>query len=167
MEPRTAQIVSNAYEFVQTALSRAGITDNFLAELAREGMSAFNQKIITDQNGNIIDVVNMPDWRNRHAFWRDILMAKKILGSELTANVQAGGLFIFSNDAGRMVSSHPPACTCDDCIKAWEEKSRQLRRISENAAAIDTTAETVETQAENAETTSNGIDEESEDFSDR
>ena len=56
---RVGQIAREG-NFVNIALSNAGIDDAFLAELAKEGMGAFTQKIITDNDGNIIDVVNIP-----------------------------------------------------------------------------------------------------------
>jgi hypothetical protein len=124
--------------FVQTALSRAGITDDSLATLAREGMEAFNQKIITDQDGAIVDVVNMPDWRNRHAFWRDILMVKKLLGSDAESLAGgSGGLVIITPDAAKVSTGHPPACICEDCRVAWETKAKHLRVATMRETAID------------------------------
>jgi hypothetical protein len=125
---RVGQIVSHANQFVQTALVKAGITDDRLAEIAAAGMDAFFQKIITDNDGAIIDVINQPDWKSRHAFWRDILMVKKLLGND-TENAAggSGGLVIITPDAARVQTGHPAACVCDECRVQWEEKARHLR----------------------------------------
>jgi len=126
--------------FVQTALAAAGITDESLATLAKEGMEAFNQKIITDQDGAIVDVVNMPDWRNRHAFWRDILMVKKLLGNDAESSaIGSGGLVIITPDAAKVSTGHPSACVCEDCRVAWQEKARHLRAstVRENAIIVE------------------------------
>lgn len=123
-------------DFVQMALSSAGISDKFLAELAKEGMGAFLQRIITDRDGNIIDVVNMPDWKARHNFWRDVLLAKKILGQDSESNaLGSGGLIVITPDNAKVLPGHPPACVCEKCVLAWEEKTSYLRRnaIKENA----------------------------------
>jgi hypothetical protein len=125
---RTGQLVSNANNFVQTALLKHGITDDRLAEIASAGMDAFFQKIITDNDGAIVDVINQPDWKSRHAFWRDILMVKKLLGNDSeNAAGGSGGLVIITPDAARVQTGHPAACVCDECRVQWEEKARHLR----------------------------------------
>lgn len=161
MSPAQAETAMRENSFVSTALRKAGITDEFLATLAREGMSAFNQKIITDKMGNIVDVVDMPDWRNRHAFWRDILMAKKILGSEIDSAVQ-GGLVIITNDAARTVSGHAPTCLCESCVAAWNQKAHAIQRRAMRETAIELAPTTLE-----PETTTNSGQDDTEDYSDR
>ena len=141
MDPRRAQQVSQAEGFVQGALSRAGITDDKLAQIAAEGLDAALQRIITDRDGRIIDVVNVPDWKSRHAFWADLLRVKKILGGENNdGGMGSGGLIIITPDSAKVLPGHPPACVCDACKLAWEEKTQHLRRAANREAAILTSA---------------------------
>lgn len=133
---RQGQMIAEANNFVQQALSSVGITDSKLAEVAAAGLEAAMQKIITDRDGRIVDVVNTPDWRNRHAFWSDLLRIKKILGADTETGGGSGGLIIITNDAAKVLPGHPPACTCDSCKIAWEEKYAHLRRAAVRDSTI-------------------------------
>lgn len=147
-------------DFVQTALSKHGITDDRLASVASEGLDATLQRIVTDRNGEIIDVVNVPDWKSRHAFWADLLKVKKILGSDADTS-QHGGLVIITPNAARVVEGHPATCTCDTCIAAWQSKARELQRLAMRETAIELTPTALPPT-----TTNSGADED-EDYSDR
>lgn len=123
-------------DFVQSALARAGITDDKLAQVAAEGLEAKNYRYLTDRDGNIVDVIEMPDHQNRHRFWRDLLMVKGYLGSD-REQVASGGLMIIVPEQARVVKGHPPTCTCDECIKAWNDRTREMSARALKAMTID------------------------------
>lgn len=141
-------------DFVETSLKNAGIDNTKLAEVAAAGLDAAAQRIVTDRDGNIIDVINVPDWKSRHAFWSDLLKVKKILGGENEFGSGGGGLIVISPDAAKVLPGHPPACVCDECKLAWETKASHLRKAAIRDAeiaraqlpqdAIDVDAEEVE-----------------------
>jgi hypothetical protein len=134
----TAAKALTGSDFVRGALSRAGIDDDKLATVAAEGLDAKHTKILTDRDGNAVDAIEMPDYKSRHAFWRDILMAKGVLGNDRDSQGGgSGGLIIVAPEAAIVVEGHPPACTCDECIEAWNEKMKVLADRAAREMAVD------------------------------
>ena len=137
-------------ESLQAALDRAGITDEKLFEVAGEGLDAFLTRILTDKNGNVTDTIKIKDFHAIHKFWRDLLMVKGYLGREEPQQQASGGLIIIANDAAKVVPGHSETCMCDECIAAWEEKTKELRQLELKRHAIE--AEIIETAPDGAPT---------------
>ena len=123
-------------DLVQDALERNGITDDRLYELAQNALDAKNYKVITDSDGNVIETVAIPDWQNRHRFWRDLLAVKGHLGSDREM-AATGGLMIIVPDQARVVPGHPPACNCEQCIAAWNERTKKISQQALRSMARD------------------------------
>jgi|SRR5579885_407997 hypothetical protein len=136
MDPSQAQRQVRRDGTVIEAFERAGITDDRLAQVAAEGLEAKQIKLIADRDGRVIDAIDMPDHKNRHAFWRDILMAKGVLGRDREDTVAGGGLIIIAPQEVSVVPGHPPACTCQECIDAWNEKTKLLQERATRAMAV-------------------------------
>lgn len=156
-----------AGDLVQAALLKNGITVELLDEVGLDGLRAEIQKIYTDQDGKITDVINFKDHHARHKFWRDYnLMFGRLGREEANGGTGGGGLIIITPDAAKVSTNHSPACICDDCKTAWEEKARHLR-----VAAIRERAITIESSpvipAPAPQEFSPPDDEEENDFSDR
>lgn len=153
-------------DFVRTALVRAGITDDKLAAVAAEGLDAKNTKLVFDRDGNVVDAIELPDHQNRHRFWHDILTAKGVLGEKHESGGGGGGLIIIAPEAARVLPGHPPACTCDECIALWNEKTKHLQARAARAMAVD--AEIIENPKPLPESLDAPEDDfETDDFSDR
>jgi hypothetical protein len=142
IEPRTAQLKAKESNFVQSALEKVGITDDKLAEVAARGLDAKIVKIITDRDGNVIDAIEQHDTKGQHLFWRDILMTKGILGNDRDSQVASGGLIIIAPNEATVIEGHSPACVCEKCLAAWNEKTKVLSRNASRAMTVD--AEIVE-----------------------
>jgi hypothetical protein len=123
-------------DFVQSALVKAGITDDKLFSLGAQALEAESTKLITDSDGNIVEAIKLPDWQNRHRFWRDLLMVKGHLGSEREMPA-TGGLMIIVPDQARVVAGHPPACSCQECAAAWNERTKEFQQRAMRSMAID------------------------------
>lgn len=145
IDPSTAQGKTRAGkldESVHAALLRAGITNDRLFAVASEGLDAKSTRLVTDKDGRVVDAIEFPDHQNRHRFWRDLLMVKGYLGREDTSQVPSGGLIIIAPDAAKVVPGHVETCMCEECIAAWDEKTKELRLLEEKRNAND--AELVE-----------------------
>ena len=127
---------------VQSSLEKNGITLDLLDEVGREGLKAESQKLIFDEDGNVADAIAMPDHHARHKFWRDYNMMHGRLGSDRDSQVASGGLVIIAPNEATVVTGHSPACVCEECIAAWNEKTKILSRNASRAMAVD--AEIVE-----------------------
>jgi hypothetical protein len=127
---------------VQSSLEKNGITLDLLDEVGREGLKAESQKLIFDDEGNVADAIAMPDHHARHKFWRDYNMMHGRLGNDRDSQVASGGLVIIAPQEAMVVKGHPPTCVCEECILAWNEKTKVLSRNASRAMAID--AELVE-----------------------
>lgn len=136
IDPSQAQRQIRRDESIQAALARAGITDAKLFELAAEALAAENVRLITNRDGNLTDAISFPDWLARHKFWQDLLKVKGFLGRE-EPPAPVGGLIIIAPDAAKVLPGHAATCMCQECIAAWDEKTKELRRLEARRSAID------------------------------
>ena len=110
---------------IETALARVGITEERLAEVASEGLNAEFVRYFA-QDGEVTDERRDRDWKSIHAFWRDLLMVKKYLGSDREdANAAPGGLMII-NGSVQINTRHKAGCQCEECVSAWEAQARDV-----------------------------------------
>jgi hypothetical protein len=133
----TAARAMKGNDFVAGALSRAGIDDDKLATVAAEGLEAKFVKILTDREGQVTSKIETPDYTSRHLYWRDVLMAKGILGNDRESQGSGGGLIIIAPEAASLVEGHPPTCICQECIDAWNVKHKSLSERALREMAVD------------------------------
>ena len=69
-------------------------------------------------------------------------MAKGILGNDRDSSNNGGGLIIIAPQEATVDTGHPSTYVCQECIDAWNEKTKVLARTAAKAMAVD--AEIVE-----------------------
>jgi len=136
MDPSQAQRQIKRDKRVTEILERVGITDEKVFGVYSEGMDAKETRLIV-RDGEVKDAVEVPDWHARHKFARDLLMVQGHLGNDRDSGAGGGGLIIIAPEVARVVPGHPAACVCDECIAAWNEKTKTLSAQAERAMAID------------------------------
>jgi hypothetical protein len=115
--PAKARAMDVGEGFVQTALVSAGINDARLAQVAADALDATDTRVV--YRGGEPETFDVPDWGARHKFWRDLLLAKKIIGNE-REGAAAATLVIVSSAAAQSLTGHDPSCQCDACIESWQ-----------------------------------------------
>ena len=101
------------------ALSRAGITPEWVAQKLREGMDAMEVKLATWE-GKFTDRVEVPD---NSARFRNVEAASKMLGMFPDEPTGPTAQLIVRIPDVTHAPGHGPTCSCQECGEQWEREN--------------------------------------------
>jgi hypothetical protein len=104
---------------VFSALRRAGITQDSLAQVAAAGLRATETKLVTYE-GRVTERVEIPDHSARHRFWQDL---NKVLGNfpKEDNGPQASLVIVVPEEI--LAPGHVDHCACGSCLEEYNRRA--------------------------------------------